>query len=103
MAAQVSWELGSARASIGEARDGGQRAARRRRQQARTFATVALACAPSRRRAERLGCVDWDPGLGHGPAVHARGTGVSQNNGTRSGPQRGGADLMVIAVATRLS
>ena len=30
MAAQVSWELGSARASIGEARDGGQRAARRR-------------------------------------------------------------------------
>jgi len=37
MAAQVSWELGSARASIGEARDGGQRAARRRRQQARTL------------------------------------------------------------------
>ena len=62
-----------------------------------------LAGAPSRRRAERLGCVDWDPGLGHGPAVHARGTGVSKDNGARSGAQRGGVDLMVIAVATRLS
>ena len=102
MAAQVSWELGSARASIGEARDGGQRAARRRRQQARTFATVALACAPSRRRAERLGCVDWDPGPDTGQLCTRVGQ-VSAKTTARSGPQRGGADLMVIAVATRLS
>ena len=39
----------------------------------------------------------------HGPTVHARGTGVSKDNGARSGAQRGGVDLMVIAVATRLS
>ena len=56
---------------------------------------------PSTRRAWRMRRLG--PRTRHGPTVHARGTGVSKDNGARSGAQRGGADLMVIAVATRLS